>query len=85
MKEKKGEATSTTSSSSAANTSEPSTKKKPSMIPDWSLLPGELLDVIPKNLDNCFDVLHARSVCTSWRSSFPFPNRLLTRPTYSLP
>ncbi|KAL0733887.1 hypothetical protein Bca4012_010097 [Brassica carinata] len=41
--------------------SEPATKKKPSMIPDWSILPGELLDVISKNLDKCFDVLHARS------------------------
>lgn len=55
-------------------------------IPDWSLLPGELLDVISKNLHNCFDVLHSRSVCTTWRSSFPFPDRQLTRPSYtSLP
>ncbi|EOA27287.1 hypothetical protein CARUB_v10023404mg [Capsella rubella] len=48
---------------------------------DWSLLPEELLDLIAKNLENedyCFDVVHARSVCTSWRSSFPFPSCLLT-------
>ncbi|CAH8363736.1 unnamed protein product [Eruca vesicaria subsp. sativa] len=67
--------------------SEPARKKKnPSMtIPDWTLLPGELLHVISTKLHNCFDVLHARSVCTSWRSSFPFPEHRLTRPTHSLP
>ncbi|KAG7571985.1 hypothetical protein ISN44_As09g003820 [Arabidopsis suecica] len=52
---------------------------------DWSQFPEELLHLISKNLENnCFDVVHARSVCSSWRSSFPFPSSLL-RPCYSLP
>ncbi|KFK32614.1 hypothetical protein AALP_AA6G266900 [Arabis alpina] len=62
---------------------EPSMKKK-TLIPDWSQLPGELLHIISENLHNCFDVVHARSVCSSWRSTFPFPCVLL-RPNYSLP
>ncbi|KAG7567865.1 F-box domain [Arabidopsis thaliana x Arabidopsis arenosa] len=54
-------------------------------MPDWSLLPEELLQLISKHLqDYCFDVVHARSVCTLWRSLFPFPSSLL-RPSYSLP
>ncbi|CAL9233886.1 unnamed protein product [Arabidopsis halleri] len=62
-----------------------STKEKTCSMPDWSLLPEELLNLISKHLeDYCFDVVHARSVCTSWRSSFPFPSSLL-RPSYSLP
>ncbi|CAA7013910.1 unnamed protein product [Microthlaspi erraticum] len=65
---------------------EPATKKKTSssLLPDWSLLPEELLQVISGNLDNCFDVVHARSVCSSWRSTFAFPCSLLS-PSYSLP
>ncbi|CAA7047920.1 unnamed protein product [Microthlaspi erraticum] len=35
------------------------------MILDWTQLPEELLQVISENLDNCFDVVHARSVCSS--------------------
>ncbi|EOA27268.1 hypothetical protein CARUB_v10023388mg [Capsella rubella] len=57
------------------------------MMPDWSQLPNELLPLISKKLeldDYCFDVVHARSVCRSWRSSFPFPSCML-RPSYSLP
>ncbi|CAN6806708.1 unnamed protein product [Brassica oleracea] len=38
----------------------------PSSVPEWSLLPEELLQIISKNLDDCFDVVHARSVCTLW-------------------
>ncbi|EOA27355.1 hypothetical protein CARUB_v10023469mg [Capsella rubella] len=54
-------------------------------MPDWSQLPEELLDLIFKNLDkNCFDVVHARSVCTLWRSLIPFPSCLL-RPSYTFP
>ncbi|CAH8263654.1 unnamed protein product [Arabidopsis lyrata] len=63
------------------------TKEHTLSMPDWSLLPKELLYLISKNLedeDYCFDVVHARSVCTSWRSTFPFPCCLL-RPSYSLP
>ncbi|KAG7567600.1 F-box domain [Arabidopsis thaliana x Arabidopsis arenosa] len=60
-------------------------KEKTFSIPDWSLLPEELLNLISKHLeDYCFDVVHARSVCTLWRSLFPFPSSLL-RPSYSLP
>ncbi|XP_010429391.1 PREDICTED: F-box/kelch-repeat protein At1g64840-like [Camelina sativa] len=66
---------------------EPETKKKTSSImPDWSQLPEELLYHISTHLEeeNCFDVVHARSVCTLWRSAFPFPSSLL-RQSYSLP
>ncbi|EOA27221.1 hypothetical protein CARUB_v10023331mg [Capsella rubella] len=66
---------------------EQSARKKHTLCkPDWSLLPEELLHYIStKHLeDHCFDVVHARSVCSSWRSSFPFPSCLL-RPRYSLP
>ncbi|CAA0360985.1 unnamed protein product [Arabidopsis thaliana] len=31
-----------------------------SMLPDWSLLPEELLQIVTKNVENCFDVVHAR-------------------------
>ena len=54
------------------------------MLLDWSLLPEELLQIVTKNVENCFDVVHAWSVCNSWRSTFPFPSCLL-RPSYSLP
>ncbi|KAL1221455.1 F-box/kelch-repeat protein [Cardamine amara subsp. amara] len=68
------------------------TKKKTStssssMRPDWSLLPEELLPIISKNLEDeedCFNVIHARSVSRLWRSTFTFPSCLL-RPSYSLP
>ncbi|XP_019098401.1 PREDICTED: F-box/kelch-repeat protein At1g64840-like, partial [Camelina sativa] len=69
---------------------EPETKKKTStpssIMSDWSQLPEELLYLISTHLEeeNCFDVVHARSVCTSWRSAFPFPSSLLW-PSYSLP
>ncbi|CAA7025836.1 unnamed protein product [Microthlaspi erraticum] len=66
------------------NMVEPETGKKTSSImPDWSLLPGDLLHIIAENLENCFDVVHARSVCISWRSTIPFPSCLI-RPSYSL-
>ncbi|EOX97545.1 F-box family protein [Theobroma cacao] len=38
---------------------------------DWSQLPPELLTLIAKRLETRFDVLRFRSVCSSWRSSFP--------------
>ncbi|CAA7032991.1 unnamed protein product [Microthlaspi erraticum] len=72
---------------SAAEMAESPTNKKTSsssMIPDWTQLPEELLEFISEKLDNCFEVVHARSVCCSWRSSMPFPCSLL-RPRYSLP
>ncbi|EOX97544.1 Uncharacterized protein TCM_006535 [Theobroma cacao] len=37
----------------------------------WSQLPPELLTLIAKRLEIRFDVLRFRSVCSSWRSSFP--------------
>ncbi|KAL0741167.1 hypothetical protein Bca4012_082680 [Brassica carinata] len=66
---------------------EPQTEKKASLsprMPDWTQLPEELLHIITEKLENCFSVIHARSVCSSWRSTFPFPDCLL-RPSYSLP
>ncbi|CAN7136851.1 unnamed protein product [Brassica rapa subsp. narinosa] len=45
-------------------------------MPDWSLLPEELLHFISQNVENCFDGVHGRSVCTSWRSNIPFPSCL---------
>ncbi|CAH8263333.1 unnamed protein product [Arabidopsis lyrata] len=66
---------------------EPKTRKKTSTTsikPDLSQLPEELLHLISTHLKNCFDVVHARSVCSLWRSTFPFPSSLL-RQSYSLP
>ncbi|KAL0845216.1 hypothetical protein Bca101_018462 [Brassica carinata] len=57
--------------------------KENKMIPDWTKLPEELLQMITNKI-NCFDVVHARSVSTSWRSTFPYPASLL-RSSYSLP
>lgn len=54
-------------------------------MPDWCLLPGELLHIISEKLEDGFDVIHARSVCTLWRSIFPFPSYMLSRTRYSLP
>ncbi|CAA7032993.1 unnamed protein product [Microthlaspi erraticum] len=53
-------------------------------MPDWSLLPEDLLHIISTHLENCFDVVHARSVCSSWRSALPLPC-ILSRLSYSLP
>ena len=50
----------------------------------WSLLPEKPLNIISEKLDDCFDVVHARSVCTSWRSIIPFPS-YLSHQRYSLP
>ncbi|KAH0886127.1 hypothetical protein HID58_062223 [Brassica napus] len=54
------------------NMEEPAAKKTRSspLLPDWSQLPKELLEIITDNV-NCFDIVHARSVCTSWRSTVP--------------
>ena len=54
------------------------------MIADWSLLPEELLNIISENVEDCFDIVHARSVSNSWRSTFSFPC-MLRRQSYSLP
>ncbi|XP_013631674.1 PREDICTED: F-box/kelch-repeat protein At1g64840-like [Brassica oleracea var. oleracea] len=51
---------------------------------DWSNLPDELLRIISSKLEDCFDFIHARAVCSPWRSIFPFPSWLL-RTSYSLP
>ncbi|CAA7033001.1 unnamed protein product [Microthlaspi erraticum] len=64
---------------------QPATKEETILsMADWSLLPEDLLHVISRHLENCFDAIHARSVCSSWRSVFPFPSCLLTS-SYSLP
>ncbi|ESQ46472.1 hypothetical protein EUTSA_v10000675mg, partial [Eutrema salsugineum] len=72
------------SSSPSAKTAQPATKEHTLSIPDWSLLPEELLHIISEKLEDSFDVIHARSVCRPWRSSFPFPSCLL-RTSYSFP
>ncbi|ESQ46478.1 hypothetical protein EUTSA_v10000166mg [Eutrema salsugineum] len=64
--------------------SSPSQLATKESVPDWSLLPEELLHIISENLEDCFDVIHARSVCRPWRSILPFPSWLL-RTRYSLP
>ncbi|XP_010550540.1 PREDICTED: putative F-box/kelch-repeat protein At5g24040 [Tarenaya hassleriana] len=38
---------------------------------DWSELPQELLHLIAQRIDNCFDLIHFRSVCSTWRSHTP--------------
>lgn len=49
---------------------------------DWATLPKDLLNLISKSLDSSFDLLHFRSVCSSWRSSAdPKP----PLPTHHLP
>ena len=40
-------------------------------VVDWSGLPKELLEVIGKSIDSGLDAIRSRSVCSSWRSSFP--------------
>ncbi|EOA27182.1 hypothetical protein CARUB_v10023293mg [Capsella rubella] len=72
------------SPSPSAESLQPSTEEKAMTMPQWSLLPGELLQLILTYLENCFEVVHVRSVCSSWRSTVPFPSSLL-RPSYSLP
>ncbi|XP_010429460.1 PREDICTED: F-box/kelch-repeat protein At1g64840-like [Camelina sativa] len=62
----------------------PATKEQTLSKLDWSRLPEELLHIISENLEDCFDVIHARSVCQPWRSIFPFPSCLLGT-SYSLP
>ncbi|CAH8342864.1 unnamed protein product [Eruca vesicaria subsp. sativa] len=57
--------------------------KDKKMIPDWTKLHKELLQIISGKM-NCFDVVHARSVSTLWRSTFSFPPSLLCS-SYSLP
>ncbi|KAJ0250290.1 hypothetical protein HA466_0144530 [Hirschfeldia incana] len=59
--------------------------KEHTLSSDWSLLPEELLHIISSKLENCFDFIHARSVCRPWRSIFPFPSSSLLRTRYSLP
>ncbi|CAH8367115.1 unnamed protein product [Eruca vesicaria subsp. sativa] len=60
------------------------TSSSSSVTSDWSLLPEELLQIISEKVEDCFDIIHARSVCSSWRSTFPVPC-ILSRERYSLP
>ncbi|CAH8263657.1 unnamed protein product [Arabidopsis lyrata] len=72
--------------SPSAKMKQPAPKKHTLSMPDWSLLPEDLLQLISKHLeDYCFDVVHARSVCSSWRSSFPFPSSLYAQVTLKFP
>lgn len=60
--------------SSSVNMIEHVTKKKTSsssLMADWTLLPEELLHIILMHMEDCFDVVHARSICNLWRSTFP--------------
>ncbi|CAA7033035.1 unnamed protein product [Microthlaspi erraticum] len=52
-------------------------------VPDWTQLPEELLQVISEKLDNCFDVVHARSVCSSLGTLKKIPLFLFRVPTLS--
>ncbi|KAG7567868.1 hypothetical protein ISN45_Aa04g007040 [Arabidopsis thaliana x Arabidopsis arenosa] len=72
------------SDSASKSQPQPATKEHTLSKQDWSQLPEELLHIISENLEDCFDVIHARSVCHPWRSIFPFPSCLL-RTSYSLP
>uniref|UniRef100_A0A1J3K3Z4 F-box/kelch-repeat protein n=1 Tax=Noccaea caerulescens TaxID=107243 RepID=A0A1J3K3Z4_NOCCA len=74
------------SSPPSAKMAQPEAKEHTLSEPDWSLLPEELLHIISEKLklEDCFDVIHARSVCRPWRSSFPFPSCLFST-RYSLP
>ncbi|CDY47459.1 BnaA09g08680D [Brassica napus] len=41
---------------------------------DWSLLPKDLLELISGRSQTCFEIVHFRSVCSSWRSAIPRPS-----------
>ncbi|CAH8361927.1 unnamed protein product [Eruca vesicaria subsp. sativa] len=41
---------------------------------DWSLLPKDLLELINARSKTCFEIVHFRSVCSSWRSAIPRPS-----------
>ncbi|CAJ2639142.1 unnamed protein product [Trifolium pratense] len=43
------------------------------VVADWSQLPKDLLNLISERIDNKFDFIRFRSVCSSWRS-FSIPN-----------
>ncbi|CAH2061193.1 unnamed protein product [Thlaspi arvense] len=74
------------SPSPSAKMAQPSTKEPTFYTPSWSLLPEELLHIISQKLEDCFDIIHARSVCRQWRSIFPYPSSSCPlRTTYSLP
>ncbi|KAF3502662.1 hypothetical protein F2Q69_00040414 [Brassica cretica] len=41
---------------------------------DWSLLSKDLLELISGRSQTCFEIVHFRSVCSSWRSAIPRPS-----------
>ncbi|XVE93930.1 hypothetical protein REPUB_Repub01dG0236500 [Reevesia pubescens] len=51
---------------------------------DWTQLPKELLDLISKRLDNSFDVIRFRSVCSTWRSTVTSPKRHRLAPRFPI-
>ncbi|CAA7033000.1 unnamed protein product [Microthlaspi erraticum] len=72
-------------SQQSAKIAQPATKEQTILsTSDWSLLPEDLLHVISLKVEDRIDAIHARSVCSSWRSVFPFPSSLLST-SYSLP
>ncbi|XP_019096524.1 PREDICTED: F-box protein At2g16300-like [Camelina sativa] len=40
-------------------------------IADWSLLPKDILELISGRFETCFEIIHIRSVCSSWWSALP--------------
>jgi hypothetical protein len=55
----------------------------PSSMAEWSKLPNDILLLIAERVETQIDLLHFRSVCTSWRSSVhPRKPRCLKIPTY---
>lgn len=45
---------------------------------DWSLLPKDILELIAGRFETCFEIVHLRSVCSSWWSALP-PQIYLSR------
>ncbi|KAK2386316.1 F-box protein SKIP23 [Trifolium repens] len=52
---------------------------------EWSELPKELLNLISERIDNEIDLIHFRSVCSSWRSSSSIPNHRINTLPFKLP
>lgn len=38
---------------------------------DWSLLPKDILELIAGRFKTCFEIVHLRSVCSSWWCALP--------------
>jgi hypothetical protein len=51
---------------------------------DWSELPKDVLNLISQRIDNEFDFIRFRSVCSNWRS-FSIPNHLTNTLPFKFP